>query len=1503
MTRKRVLACLLSLCVFCTSGNFAAAANDVSGGDSSIAAVQEDTVSGNDSVSDNDQEEPESEEPEGEETVSGGNEDDLPVDETPDSNAVSDGDLVISEETVTSNDVLLGEQESVPYTITDGVLVSWDSASGAIVIPGEVTAIGEAVFMNNAQITSVTIPEGVTEIRKDAFKNCEELKNVTYPKSLTTIGESAFERCEKLFMLYTSDEDYTSLNEIGAAAFKSCKALKYFASSNSFHLSDTITTMGNEAFSGCAAITSVTLPDKLVTMGTSVFMGCTYLMDITFSQYITTVPEGSFKNCNSLNHIEWKNVKIISNSAFWGCSDLRYVEIPSWMLEIHSNAFAACSKLTDMVIHNKSIELETDIFSERHGVTLYGHKNSMAHIYASNYDPFIKFVDFTTDAGADYPIKKTIDSTASVFVYTMAMENGVEKKVERTTATKNTKLYLEIGAPSGYVLREGTLRANGVVLTAEKGIYSFTQSIGGTTLTAEFDKSVTEAIPGLSGTTSEELINGQMKVGQTSQIYLFSTDTRLESPLRANRFTFTSSSATVASVSAGGLITALKEGNAIITAKDKNSSASVTFAIKVVKSPIENINLKLEFDTNKAALTEEESWQILTLNEKSVLLEQMKVSVKAIGYDGDGEKLNTKYKWTSSDTKVAKLSSATTASGKATNTITIPAKTAGEAVITVEAQDGSGVKRYISIRVADTKPSLLVETATFNANLEQPMVVSLIESYGEAVTKVGIYTESKEGEEGETDGTLFKITSIGNQKYVISEQTEGTVRDGKYQVYLSGNTAKTPFSHKLTITVKNTIPAAKVKFTGKINLFNAKDGEAQTVATTISNIGSAKIESYSLEALGGTDAQKEDYNKFTDNFEIDETTGVISRKAKTLGIYENSTKKPVTKGYLVLHFDGYKESAVKKLTITVPTAVTAPKLSLSATSGSFNKQSTQSEARVQLIDKSSKTPRTVNLVEEGYQVQYDMGKSNDCFTFEGSAQIDDKTNEILMPFQTPSKNAKAVLRLYNPEKWGDSYIALSYTAKVTSALPKISLSKTKTTFNALYLDQKDTFTLKSNQKDTRINDNQVFVADTKGNAAKLENIAKLEVLYEDGLGTVRIKEGETVAAGSYKFYCVPTTEDYYMKGGEPTNELNKLTLTVTVTAAVPTIKLKSTSFSLNYRTRGTEEAVRTYTVSNASLLSGYQIDNDNTIIEYTGKVAGVEEVMEFHFTDTALGIKLTDSFNYPEGKYKFNITPAFAKSDHVVMGKKLSVTVTVGYNEVVVNFGTAKGKIDLLNRDGDRAKAAVSYKVTVKNVNDTIKKVKLYDYDVENNVLITDSESDKFKAEMDNGYLVIRAIDGAEIKSNTTYTLRIYYELEYSKSGYDVPGVGTGGFWIEKYIKVKPTQNFPKVTVSPAKVNLYASNKDYVASFTLTPKKGATAAISGVTWAKDVDDKMKDTFEIIEISEPDALTGAVRVTIKLSPIVRYSMGSSQKIKFAVTCDGQDPDTYGTTFTVTAKINR
>ena len=77
--------------------------------------------------------------------------------------------------------------------------------------------------------------------------DCTSLTNVTIGDSVTTIGEYAFSDCHSL----TSVTIGNSVTTIGASAFRSCNSL------TSVTIGDSVTTIGDYAFSDCYNLTSV----------------------------------------------------------------------------------------------------------------------------------------------------------------------------------------------------------------------------------------------------------------------------------------------------------------------------------------------------------------------------------------------------------------------------------------------------------------------------------------------------------------------------------------------------------------------------------------------------------------------------------------------------------------------------------------------------------------------------------------------------------------------------------------------------------------------------------------------------------------------------------------------------------------------------------------------------------------------------------------------------------------------------------------------------------------------------------------------------------------------------------------------------------------------------------------------------------------------------------------------------------------------------------------------
>ena len=73
------------------------------------------------------------------------------------------------------------------FEIEDGVLVSYNGGETNLVIPDDVTRIGDEALRGNTGIISVTIPDTVTVIGSNAFQNCSSLKTVNMSDSVTEI--------------------------------------------------------------------------------------------------------------------------------------------------------------------------------------------------------------------------------------------------------------------------------------------------------------------------------------------------------------------------------------------------------------------------------------------------------------------------------------------------------------------------------------------------------------------------------------------------------------------------------------------------------------------------------------------------------------------------------------------------------------------------------------------------------------------------------------------------------------------------------------------------------------------------------------------------------------------------------------------------------------------------------------------------------------------------------------------------------------------------------------------------------------------------------------------------------------------------------------------------------------------------------------------------------------------------------------------------------------------
>ena len=276
------------------------------------------------------------------------------------------------------------------YSIRKGVKVIGDRAFGEckslinINIPNSVTTIGDSAFSWCESLTNINIPNSVTTIRDSAFWGCESLASITIPSSVVTIignpfyhwhgnlyNESKafiyedhvlFNKNKTILIAYRAKgTNYTipnSVTTIGEYAFSDCDSL------TNINIPNSVTTIRVHAFAFCKFITNINIPKSVTTIGKLAFIYCYSLTSINIPKSVTTIGKGAFRGCYSLTSINIPNsVTTIGEWAFAECTSLTNINIPKSVTTIGEYAFSYCYSLTNINIPNSITTIEEDAFS------------------------------------------------------------------------------------------------------------------------------------------------------------------------------------------------------------------------------------------------------------------------------------------------------------------------------------------------------------------------------------------------------------------------------------------------------------------------------------------------------------------------------------------------------------------------------------------------------------------------------------------------------------------------------------------------------------------------------------------------------------------------------------------------------------------------------------------------------------------------------------------------------------------------------------------------------------------------------------------------------------------------------------------------------------------------------------------------------------------------------------------------------------------------------------
>ena len=240
-----------------------------------------------------------------------------------DTEQVNDGFPVLGEIVSLEGTTFFDEASGLYYTVTHGNTVEVATGphyyQGEVVIPEtvlymgftfRVIGLGDASFKMSSQVTSIHIPETVTYIGDDAFYNCWALDSIHIPDQVLSIGKQAFYCCTNL---------------------------KYI------HLPEVLEIIEDKLFYQCIELQSLVLPET-----------------------VTEIHESAFEESVITHMVIPAGVRVLPNSLFFYCGQLRSVTLPAGLLSVGDFCFYACDQLTSIVIPDQVTSIGFNAFTNCH---------------------------------------------------------------------------------------------------------------------------------------------------------------------------------------------------------------------------------------------------------------------------------------------------------------------------------------------------------------------------------------------------------------------------------------------------------------------------------------------------------------------------------------------------------------------------------------------------------------------------------------------------------------------------------------------------------------------------------------------------------------------------------------------------------------------------------------------------------------------------------------------------------------------------------------------------------------------------------------------------------------------------------------------------------------------------------------------------------------------------------------------------------------------------------
>jgi len=187
-----------------------------------------------------------------------------------------------------------------------------------------VTTISNGAFNGCISLAKVNIPNSVINLSNSPFAGCIRLTRLTIPSSVVHLNNIGghFKFNDIKFRTINPDADFTR-DATNKVILDKTGTILLWGFEDTVAIPNTVTSIGQRAFSDCTSLTSITIPDSVTSIGEYAFQKCTSLTSITIPSSVTSIGGSAFYNCTSLTSITIPgSVTSIGSQAFYSCTSL-----------------------------------------------------------------------------------------------------------------------------------------------------------------------------------------------------------------------------------------------------------------------------------------------------------------------------------------------------------------------------------------------------------------------------------------------------------------------------------------------------------------------------------------------------------------------------------------------------------------------------------------------------------------------------------------------------------------------------------------------------------------------------------------------------------------------------------------------------------------------------------------------------------------------------------------------------------------------------------------------------------------------------------------------------------------------------------------------------------------------------------------------------------------------------------------------------------------------------